>query len=81
MTGAVALAGMAALRGGAGLVRLAVADACLDVVAGIEPSYMTSPLPSDRAGRIAYRRWIGSSRWPLGRQSSAAARAWGAAWG
>jgi NAD(P)H-hydrate epimerase len=55
MTGAVALAGMAALRGGAGLVRLAVADACLDVVAGIEPSYMTSPLPADRAGRIAYR--------------------------
>jgi NAD(P)H-hydrate epimerase len=53
MTGAVALAGMAALRGGAGLVRLAVADACLEVVAGIEPSYMTSPLPSDRAGRIA----------------------------
>ncbi len=54
MTGAVALAGMAALRGGAGLVRLAVADVCLEVVAGIEPSYMTSPLPSDRAGRIAY---------------------------
>ena len=54
MTGAVALAGMAALRGGAGLVRLAVADDCLEVVAAIEPSYMTSPLPSDRAGRIAY---------------------------
>jgi ADP-dependent NAD(P)H-hydrate dehydratase len=54
MTGAVALAGMAALRGGAGLVRLAVADACLEVVAGIEPSYMTAPLPSDSTGRIAY---------------------------
>ena len=35
MTGAVALAGMAALRGGAGLVRLAVADRCLDVVAAL----------------------------------------------
>ena len=55
MTGAVALAGMSALRGGAGLVRLAVADACLEVVAAIEPSYMTSSLPADRAGRIAYR--------------------------
>jgi NAD(P)H-hydrate repair Nnr-like enzyme with NAD(P)H-hydrate dehydratase domain len=44
---------MAALRGGAGLVRLAVPDVCLDTVAGFEPSYMTVPLPSDRAGRIA----------------------------
>ncbi|NQT13813.1 MAG: NAD(P)H-hydrate dehydratase [Planctomycetes bacterium] len=53
MAGAVGLAGMAALRGGAGLVRLAVADVCLDTVAGFEPSYMTVPLPSDPAGRIA----------------------------
>lgn len=55
MTGAIALAGKAALRGGAGLVRLAVPDVCLDTVAGVEPSYMTLPLPSDRAGRIAFR--------------------------
>lgn len=53
MTGAVALAGMAALRGGAGLVRLAVADVCLDSVAIIEPSYLTTPLASDSAGRIS----------------------------
>ena len=53
MTGAVALAGMAALRGGAGLVRLAVPERCLDIVAGFEPSYMTAPLPDDAAGRIA----------------------------
>lgn len=53
MSGAAALAGMAALRGGAGLVRLAVPEVCLDTVAGHEPSYMTVPLPSDRAGRIA----------------------------
>jgi len=52
MTGAVALAGMAALRGGAGLVRLAVPDVCLDVVAALEPSYMTVPLPCDAAGRM-----------------------------
>jgi len=53
MTGAVAMAGMAALRGGAGLVRLAVPDPCLETVAGFEPSYMTVPLPADDAGRIA----------------------------
>ena len=53
MTGAVTLAGMAALRGGAGLVRLAVPAGCLDVVAGREPSYMTVPLPSDDMGRTA----------------------------
>ncbi|HUT92531.1 MAG TPA: NAD(P)H-hydrate dehydratase [Thermoguttaceae bacterium] len=53
MAGAMGLAGMAALRGGAGLVRLAVPDVCLDTIAGFEPSYMTAPLPSDRAGRIA----------------------------
>src|SRR3990172_2591896 len=53
MAGAMGLAGMAALRGGAGLVRLAVPDACLETVAGFEPSYMTAPLPSDPAGRIA----------------------------
>ncbi len=46
MSGAVALAGMAALRGGAGLVRLAVPDRCLETVAAMEPSYMTVPLPA-----------------------------------
>jgi ADP-dependent NAD(P)H-hydrate dehydratase len=53
MSGAVAMAGMAALRGGAGLVRLAVPDVCLDVVAAHEPSYMTVPLPSTPEGQIA----------------------------
>ena len=53
MTGAVALAGMSALRGGAGLVRLAVPDPILDTVAGIEPSYMTLPLPANDEGRIS----------------------------
>jgi NAD(P)H-hydrate epimerase len=53
MSGAIALAGMATLRGGAGLVQLAVPDACLDTVASFEPSYMTLPLACDRAGRIA----------------------------
>jgi ADP-dependent NAD(P)H-hydrate dehydratase len=53
MSGAVSLAGMAALRGGAGLVRLAVPQRALEVVATHEPSYMTTPLPEDAAGRIA----------------------------
>ncbi len=53
MTGAASLAGMAALRGGAGLVRVAVPDVVLDIVASFEASYMTVPLPSDSAGRIA----------------------------
>jgi NAD(P)H-hydrate epimerase len=52
MAGAVAMAGTAALRGGAGRVRLAVPDVLLDTVAGFEPSYMTAALPSDAAGRI-----------------------------
>lgn len=56
MSGAIALAGMSALRGGPGLVRLAVPDVCLDAVAGFEPSYMTLPLESTRRGRIAWSR-------------------------
>ncbi len=57
MAGAVALAGMAALRGGAGLVRLAVPKVCLDTVAAFEPSYMTVPLPNDAEGRLAGRAY------------------------
>jgi ADP-dependent NAD(P)H-hydrate dehydratase len=44
MSGAISLAGQAALRSGAGLVTLAVPGCVLDVVASIEPSYMTTPL-------------------------------------
>ncbi len=52
MAGAISLSGMAALRGGAGLVRLAVPTSSQDVVAHFEPSYMTVGLPCDEAGRI-----------------------------
>lgn len=55
MSGAIALAGLAALRCGAGLVRLATADACQSIVAGYQPEYMTVGLPSDRRGRISHR--------------------------
>jgi ADP-dependent NAD(P)H-hydrate dehydratase len=52
MAGAISLSGMAALRSGAGLVRLAVPFACLDAVVGFEPSYMTAALGDDDQGRI-----------------------------
>jgi ADP-dependent NAD(P)H-hydrate dehydratase len=55
MAGAISLAGMACLRSGAGLVRLAVPDGILDTVAAFEPCYMTIPLPSDDGGRIRVR--------------------------
>ncbi|HEY4313375.1 MAG TPA: NAD(P)H-hydrate dehydratase [Pirellulales bacterium] len=53
MAGAAGLAGMATARSGAGLVRLAVADSCLDTIAAYEPSLMTSPVACDDEGRIA----------------------------
>lgn len=55
MAGAIALAGMATSRSGAGLVRLAIADRCLETVAGFSACYMTLPLPDDPRGRIACR--------------------------
>ena len=52
MAGAIALAGMACLRSGAGLVKLAVPECILDTVAGFEPAYMTVPLACDSSGCI-----------------------------
>ncbi len=52
MSGAACLAGQAALRGGSGLVFLAVPAGILSIVAGYEPSYLTLPLPEDADGRI-----------------------------
>ena len=53
MAGAIALAGMAALRSGAGLVTAAVPEQCLDTVASFEASLMTAPLPFDGDGCIS----------------------------
>ncbi|QDT66826.1 NAD(P)H-hydrate dehydratase [Calycomorphotria hydatis] len=50
MSGAVALAGLGALRGGAGLVYLAVPESIVSTVAAIEPSYLTIPIPEHTAG-------------------------------
>ena len=53
MSGAAALAGRAALRSGAGLVRVAVPESILPIVASIEPSYTTIPLAEDSTGKIS----------------------------
>lgn len=52
-TGAAAMAGLAALRSGAGLVTVATADPALDTVARFAPELMTAPLPSTETGAIA----------------------------
>ena len=52
MAGAISLAGLAALRSGAGTVTLGVADKCLETVASFEPAYMTAPLACDAEGRL-----------------------------
>ena len=51
-TGAAYLAGMAALRSGAGLVTVATPGACLPILAAMAPELMTAALPGDAAGVI-----------------------------
>jgi len=53
MSGAAALAGRAALRSGAGLVRVATPKSVLSIVASIEPSFTTISLPEDSLGRMS----------------------------
>jgi NAD(P)H-hydrate epimerase len=53
MSGAAALCAGAALRGGAGLVRVAVPEGILPLVAPVNPCWMTAPLPQDGDGRLA----------------------------
>jgi ADP-dependent NAD(P)H-hydrate dehydratase len=53
MSGAAALAGRAALRAGAGLVRVATPKSVLPIVASIEPSFTTIALPEDGNGQIS----------------------------
>jgi hydroxyethylthiazole kinase-like uncharacterized protein yjeF len=51
--GSVAMAGMAALRSGAGLATVATAKSALSTVAGFYPELMTEPLPENDTGTIA----------------------------
>lgn len=53
MTGAISLAGMAALRSGAGLVTIAAPSFCVPIIATHEPSYMTAPVKTSTDGTIA----------------------------
>src|SRR5438094_529396 len=53
MSGAAVLCGSAALRGGAGLVRVTVPESVLPLVAVGNPSFMTAPLPEDGQGRLS----------------------------
>lgn len=52
MSGAAVLCASAVLRGGAGLVRLAVPSSLWPIVAVANPCYMTLPLPEDGSGRL-----------------------------
>jgi ADP-dependent NAD(P)H-hydrate dehydratase len=53
MAGAPALAAMAALRSGAGLVELLVPEIVLPVAAGFDPCVMTQGLPAEQGGFAA----------------------------
>jgi ADP-dependent NAD(P)H-hydrate dehydratase len=53
MSGAACLAGVSALRGGAGLVRVATPQSVCNSVAAYEPSYLTHPLPENDAGGMS----------------------------
>jgi ADP-dependent NAD(P)H-hydrate dehydratase / NAD(P)H-hydrate epimerase len=53
--GSVAMAGMAALRAGAGLCSIATPKSVLATVAGFHPELMTEPLEETDAGGIALR--------------------------
>jgi ADP-dependent NAD(P)H-hydrate dehydratase len=53
MSGAAVLCGSAALRGGAGLVHVAVPASILPLVAAGNPCYMTAALAEDAQGRLA----------------------------
>jgi ADP-dependent NAD(P)H-hydrate dehydratase len=58
MSGAAILCAGGALRGGAGLVQVAVPSEILPIVAAANPCYLTAPLPQDMNGQLsgaAYR--------------------------
>tara|TARA_R110002072_G_scaffold302100_1_gene483936 strand:- start:116453 stop:117349 length:897 start_codon:yes stop_codon:yes gene_type:complete len=53
MSGAACLAGVSALRGGAGLVSVACPVGIQSIVAGYEPGYMTIGLPEGEEGQLS----------------------------
>jgi hydroxyethylthiazole kinase-like uncharacterized protein yjeF len=59
-TGAAAMAGLAALKMGAGLSTIASAESAIDAIASYAPEVMTEPLPETEAGSISNREVDGS---------------------
>src|SRR5438552_15686980 len=53
MSGAAVLCGSAALRGGAGIVRVAAPASILPIVAAGNPCYMTAALSEDERGCVS----------------------------
>lgn len=53
MSGAATLAGLAALRGGSGLVFVACPESVSPIIAAAEPSYLTVSLSEDSAGQLS----------------------------
>jgi len=51
-TGAAHLAGMGALRAGAGLVTIATPASCLPIIASLAPEFMTEPLAESADGQL-----------------------------
>ena len=66
--GSAAMAGMSALRAGAGLATVATPKSVLPTVAGFHPELMTEPLPETDAGTIcANAAGATAMRWRKGR--------------
>ena len=52
-SGAAAMAGIGALRAGAGLVTVASAESAISAIAAYAPEMMTEPLPETKSGHVA----------------------------
>jgi ADP-dependent NAD(P)H-hydrate dehydratase len=54
MSGAACLSGLGSLRGGAGLVTIAAPAGIVPIIAAVESSYLTLPMPEDATGKISH---------------------------
>lgn len=57
MSGAAALAGLGALRAGAGLVRVCTAASAADLVSAVEPSLMVRGWAANARGQLSNKHW------------------------